>query len=174
MINCYNIGAKYEIIGRVSHGTSVVAYMVKDRANGTISKIEKGIIEQLALNKQVYNCQAQIYNDRVNMKGINCKISKLPKYDDNGNPIIIEETTKPKVVADLKLIGKVQSGRAISDYVVISLLEPTKKMKVPKETVLQLALEGRVTNAKVQMNNGDMILRGSTGESLSQLALYRV
>ena len=174
MNDCYNIGAKYEIVGRVSHGTTVVAYMVKDRTAGTTSKIEKGIVEQLALNKQIYNCHAQLYNDRVNMKGINCKISKLPKYDDNGSLVVLEEPLKRKVIADLKLIGKVQSGRVISDYVVVSLLSPDKKMKVPKETVLQLALEGRVTNAKVQMNNGEMILRGSTEESLSQLALYRV
>lgn len=45
-------------------------------------------------------------------------------------------------------------------------------MKVPKETVLQLAQEGRILNAKVQMNNGELMLRGNYGVNLSQLTTY--
>ena len=168
----YNVGAKYEIVGRIQHGTSVMAYMVKDRVENSTSIIEKGIVEQLALNKQIYNCNAQLYGNIVNMKGVNCKLNQLPKYTETGDLVPEEEKPKKKAPADLKLIGKVQTGRTITDYVVVALKNTSKKMKVPKETVLQLAQEGRILNAKVQMNNGELMLRGNYGVNLSQLTTY--
>lgn len=168
----YNVGAKYEIVGRIQHGTSVMAYMVKDRVENSTSIIEKGIVEQLALNKQIYNCNAQLYGNIVNMKGVNCKLNQLPKYTETGDLVPEEEKPKKKAPADLKLIGKAQTGRTITDYVVVALKDTSKKMKVPKETVLQLAQEGRILNAKVQMNNGELMLRGNYGVNLSQLTTY--
>lgn len=169
----YNVGAKYEIVGRIQHGTSVMAYMVRDRVEDSTSIIEKGIVEQLALNKQIYNCNAQLYGDIVNMKGVNCKLNKLPKYTDSGDLVPEPEKPKKKAPADLKLIGKVQTGRTVTDYIVVALKDTSKKMKVPKDTVLQLAQDGRILNAKVQMNNGEMMLRGNYGVNLSQLTTYQ-
>ena len=169
----YNVGAKYEIIGRIQHGTSVMANMIIDRVESSTSIIEKGIVEQLALNKQIYNCNAQLYGNIVNMKGVNCKLNQLPKYTESGDLVPEEEKPKKKAPADLKLIGKVQTGRTITDYIVVALKDTSKKMKVPKETVLQLAQEGRILNAKVQMNNGEMMLRGNYGVNLSQLTTYQ-
>ena len=168
----YNVGAKYEIIGRIQHGTSVMAYMTRDRVDGSTSIIEKGIVEQLTLNKQIYNCNAQLYGNIVNMKGVNCKLNKLPKYTEQGELVPEEEKPKKKAPADLKLVGKVQTGRTITDYVVVALKDTSKLMKVPKETVLQLAQDGRILNAKVQMNNGEMMLRGKYGVNLAQLTTY--
>lgn len=169
----YNLDAKYEIIGRIQSGTSVIAYMVRDMVEDSASIIEKSIVEQLALNKQIYNCNAQLYGNIVNMKGVNCKLNQLPKYNQKGNLISEDKKPKNKVQADLKLIGKVQTGRIITDYIVVAITDMSKKMKVPKETVIELAQEGRIVNARVQMNNGEMMLRGSYGVNLSQLALYR-
>jgi len=169
-----NIGAQYEIIGRIQEGVKVTHYVIKDRTTDTNKKMEKAVVEQLALNKQIYNCQAQIYGDIVNLKGINCKISKLQKYDNDLNPIIeTEKQRKKKVPKDLRLIGKVQNGKFISDYIVASVADPNMTCKLPKDTVLQLAQEGRIVNAKVQYNNGTLILRGTERESLSSLTQYR-
>ena len=96
----YNVGAKYEIIGRIQHGTSVMAYMIKDRVESSTSIIEKGIVEQLALNKQIYNCNAQLYGNIVNMKGVNCKLNQLPKYTESGDLVPEEEKPKKKAPAD--------------------------------------------------------------------------
>lgn len=170
----YNFGARYEIIGRVLHGTSVSAYIINDRSTNNKSKIEKGIIEQLALNKQIYNCKGQVYGDIVNLKGIGCKLSELPKYDDDGTLVPEAEKPKKKEPADLKLVGKIHTGRVISDYVVVSLKDPSKqKMRIPKDMVVQLAQDGRILNAKAQMNNGEVILRGAYGVNLAKLAEYR-
>lgn len=170
----YNIGAKYEIIGRISKGTSVIAYMLKDRTSDSTFSMEKAAVEQLALNKQIYNSTAQVYGNLVNLKGINCKLSKLPKYNEDGT--LADETPKKKVKvrADLMLIGKITEGRVITDYIVATIDSPDVKMKVPKETVIQLALEGRFENAKVQRNGNELMLRGTDGANLNQLATYSV
>lgn len=168
----YNIGARYEIVGRISKGTSVIAYMLKDKTLDTVDSVEKGVVEQLALNKQIYNCTAQVYGELVNLKGINCKLSKLPKYNEDGK--LIDEVPKHKIKAeaDLKIVGKMTEGRVITDYVVIHIKQPDNFMRVPKDTVLQLALDGRFVNAKAQMNGNELMLRGTQGANLNQLTTY--
>ena len=76
----YNFGAKYSIIGRILNRTTVEYYVLQDRSNNSTLKMKKGVVEQLALSKQIYNCNAQVYKDIVNMKGINFKLSQLPRY----------------------------------------------------------------------------------------------
>lgn len=170
----YNTSSKYEIIGRILDGTVVKFYVFKDRETNSILKIEKAKAEQMALNKEIYNCRAQNYQNIVNMKGINCKISQMQKYNDDLTPVIeTEKQLKKKVVKDLKLIGKILSGKQISDYVVININEPNVLLKVSKENVLLLAKEGRVINAKVQYYNGVLMLRGTDVEPLSALKQYR-
>lgn len=169
----YNVGAKYEIIGRITKGTTVSAYILKDKTNNKLFKMDKGIVEQLALQKQIYNCNAQTYKNIVNLKGINCKISQLPKYDENGNRIVDEVKVKKRSIADLQLVGKVPCGRGISDYIVVEISDPSKKMKLPRDLVIQLAQEGRIINAKSQMNGTEVILRGVAGEKLNNLNVYQ-
>jgi hypothetical protein len=170
----YNVGARYEIVGRVLQGTTVIAYVLRDKVTGNLGTMEKAVVEQLALNKQIYNCSAQVYSGIVNLKGINCKLSKLPKYDINCNPIVDDVNQKKKIRADLKLVGKVQNGRVISDYMVVYLSDPNKVMKVPRDTVIKLAQEGRIINAKSQMNGSEVMLRGAAGVNLAQLKTYNV
>ena len=81
---------------------------------------------------------------------------------------------KKKVAADLKLVGKIPCGRVISDYVVVSVNNPTKLMKIPRDTVIKLAKEGRFVNAKSQMNGDEIMLRGVAGVNLSQLRTYQM
>ena len=168
----YNVGARYEIIGRITNGTTVTAYVLKDKTNGSIGAMNKGMIEQLALNKQIYNCSAQIYGNIVNMKGIGCKLSQLHRYDENCKIVDDNNTRKRKVEPDLKLIGKVQNGRVISDYIVASLYNPNNVVKVPRDKVIKLAKDGRIINAKSQMNGSEMMLRGTCGVNLVQLQTY--
>lgn len=173
MANYYNIGARYEIIGRITERTSVIAYMIKDNhSGGKIYPMEKSVVEQLALNKQIYNCSGQIYGNIVNLKGINCKLNQLPRYDKFGNRVTENNKGKRKVVADLELVGKVQRGRVISDYILISLAKPDKPFKLPRDMVIKLAQEGRIINAKSQRNGNEIMLRGVEGFNLAQLKTY--
>lgn len=168
----YNFGAKYSIIGRILNRTTVEYYVLQDRSNNSTLKMKKGVVEQLALSKQIYNCSAQVYKDIVNMKGINCKLSQLPRYSLEGEhkeyaPVYDEIAGKNGIT----LVGKVQHGRYVTDYVVICEDQPDKLMKITRDIIIKLAKDGRVTNAKVQMNGPQILLRG-TKENLSRLRNY--
>lgn len=168
----YNIGARYTIVGRVTSGTSVIAYIVKDSLNNSAYPIEKGVIEQLALNKQIYNCTAQIYGSIVNLRGIGCKLNQLPRYDSNMQPVSNKKVSK-KIVAEFEIVGKVQKGRTIEAYVIKSLNEPDKPLiKMSRENIMKLAKQGRIINAKCQTNKDEIMLRGAPGYNLTRLKNY--
>lgn len=170
----YNVCAKYEIIGRIKSGATVVAYMINDRTTNKQCKFERPVVEQLALNKQIYNCTAQVYANAVIMKGINCQLNKLPNYNPDGTIIKKEEDIKKKKEPpNLELIGKIQDGRSISDYIVINIADRDSIMKISKEQVIQLAIDDRFINAKAQKNNDQYILRGKNGFNIHRLALYK-
>lgn len=167
-----NIGARYKIIGRITNGTSVIAYVVEDALNKTVYPLEKGVIEQLALNKQIYNCTAQVYGNIVNLRGIDCKLNQMPRYDENLKPIVNKKVPK-RVSADLKIVGKMQKGRVIEYYVLESLTEPNKpKFKMSRDNVITLAKQGRIINAKCQNNKNETMLRGAPGYNLTKLKNY--
>lgn len=169
----YNIGAKYKIIGRIVAGTKVTDYVVEDMTTHAKIPMDKAIVEQMALNKQIYNCSAQVYNNLVNLKGINCKISKLPKFDAACN--LLEDDGKPKrYKADLEVVGKIQDGRVISDYLVVQISNPDKMIKINRYVALKLAQEGRFTNIRCQKCCGEIIMRGTDGQSLNSIMTYRV
>lgn len=171
--NC-NMLAQYEIIGRVPNGTSIVGYVIKNRYNGEICILQKGIVEQLALCKNIYNANAQIYNNVVNLKGINCKLSQLPKYSANG--AIIENNNSKKYQIDpfLKIVGRVQKARAISGYIIEYKDKDDKivRKRVDKDRTLELARAGYIINAKAQLNNGELMLRG-IDEDLGNLKTFK-
>ena len=169
----YNVGARYAVIGRVTNGTSVLAYVVKDaQMPGKIYPMKKDVVEELALKKQIYNCSAQLYAGIVNMKGINCKLSRLPRYDMQCNriPEKTKEEKPTKSKADLILVAKIQNGRSIIAYIIKKAEDDTSNGKrISKQDVLKLARDGRLVNAKCQMNNDKLMLRAAPGYSLSEL-----
>lgn len=171
-----NIGARYKIIGRITNGTSVISYVLVDLITGERCAMEKGMVEQYALNKQIYNCTAQIYGNKINMKGIECKLSQLPRYNCNCVPVSEEKGTDghKSYKPDILIVGKVHDndGRTITHYVVVRIKEPERKIKVDKDRVLMLAKENRIINAKSQSNCGELMLRAKQGYSLSNITSY--
>lgn len=166
-----NIGARYEILGRIMNGTTVVAYVLYDLIDNTISPVSKQVTEQYALNKQIYNCTAQIYNNTINMKGIQCKLNKLPKY--NADCTLVRKDTKKKCnISDIMLVGKVQQGRLITDYIVTLMSNPKQHLRVSRNNIMKLARENRIINAKAQLNCGNELLRAKDGYNLSDLKTY--
>lgn len=172
----HNVGSRYELAGRVCKGQHVTHYMLKDRLNDDLIKVEKVIVEQLALNNQIYNCRAQLYRDIVNLKGIGCRIKDLPKYSENGklakddkHSILLDESQDEP---NLMLVGKKYTGRDITNYLVVSLNDKDALMQITKESAFELAREGRFINAKTQMCKGKVILRGRNGYNISALQCY--
>ena len=172
-MSMYNVGARYAIIGRVTEGTTVISYMVEDSQTGTKYPMDKQIVEQLALNKQIYNCYAQVYNKIVNLKGINCKLNQMPKYDRDGKRVVEDVKVKRQAKADFEIVGKIPNGRTVVAYVLKPLNNPNAQLvKLSRAEVIELAHAGRISNAKCQFSGGTILLRGIHGKSLNDIKVY--
>lgn len=158
----YNTSAQYEIIGRIPNGTYIAGYVLYNRINGEITTEQKGVVEQLALNKNIYNANAQIYNNIVNLKGINCKLSQLPKYCADGRLIEDKQKSNKNIKPFLRIVGRVQRSREICAYIVEYRDKANKlaRKRIEKDKIIDLARNGYIENAKVQLNGGELMLRG--------------
>lgn len=166
----YNISAQYEIIGRVPDGKSVIGYVLLSRIDNTTMICSRGTVEQLALDKKIYNATAQIYNNSVLIKGINCKLNQLPNYSVDGTKVVSKEK---RSIPKLRIIGRIQNSRVVSSYIVeYESNGESKRRTFTKEEVLDLARRGLIINAKAQLNNGELMLRG-INEDLGSLRTYR-
>lgn len=171
----YHVSARYVLVGRITEGTYVKGYVVFDRYSKTKSTMEKGVVEQLALNKQVYNSTAQVYGNIVNMKGINCKLSELPRFDEHGNKVTKTSKEVNTRKAEYEIVGKVQKGRKVLGYVLVKLNSNQKdKYNLEKSQVLKLAREGKILNAKCQMYGDKLMLRAANGYDLTKLPVYNI
>ena len=169
----YNMSARYRLVGRIMESTSVKAYVIHDRVSDKVYPLEKGVVEQLALNKQIYNCYAQVYNGVVNMKGIGCKLSELPKYGCKQDQLHKSSSKNATHDYIYKITGKIISGRKVLGYVLVNMKDNTSH-HADKNTVIQYALDNKIINAKCQRNNGSVILRASNGFDLYSLPTVSV
>ena len=162
----YNIGAPYIMIGRVISGNKVLKYILKEANTDNEVILDKDITEQLALDKKIYNCSAQLYNNIVNLKGIQCKISELPKYDMNGNKI---ETKKKDLKNYMKLVARLQDGREVVGYKIVRVSDPESEIYIDRDGLLELAKNGILVNAKVQKDHDRVILRAKNGYKIKDI-----
>ncbi|MBO5388302.1 MAG: hypothetical protein J6A59_09210 [Lachnospiraceae bacterium] len=172
----YNTNAQYEIIGRVVDGVQVISYILRDRNSGKHLIMNKSDVDQHAINKNIYNCIGQWYNNKILIKGINCKLNQLDKFDKNGNRIEkVEAKSKCKVVPTILIVGRVIDGRNIVSYVLkYKDGNSLKTATVDKETVVKLASEGKIINVTTQKLGDKIILRSTQEHSqLSKLPLYK-
>ena len=161
----------YRIIGRSLCGVKVIGYMLEN-----VMTFERGIYskkqtEELALNKQIVNCTAQIYKDKIIIKGIRCKLVELPDFNENGIQI------KKKHMEDkhtIVIVSRVMRGKHnlayVLEYRINNNTIDTRTLE--REKVLNMAREGLIENARVQKLNNRYLLRGVKCE-LSQLPVIR-
>lgn len=168
-----NTSAYLNIVGRCTSGVKVDGYVVKSIIDGTTKILSKEYVEQLALSKQINNCTAQIYDGKVYMKGVNCKLSELPTYTLDGQPYIKSKknnirTQQTNNSTDIKwntmrirIVGRIVSGKSVIGYnVEIRTPQGITYERIEKGELLKLARDGHIDNARVQKFNNGLVLRG--------------
>lgn len=153
--------AKYNIIGRYSEGVSVLGYVMQDLNSGHTELFNRKAVEELALGKRINNVTAQVYEGKVIMKGIDCKLSNLPSYDKTGT-IICKQNKEEERTEDIIIVGRLVKGKnAIGYKIALRNNGDTVNSKyISREKAVELAKQGYITNARVQMCNGESVLRG--------------
>ncbi len=163
---------KYKVVARYMDGVKVLGYHLID-SYGNGQPVKKDIVEQMAMEKQIINCIAQRYKGAIVMKGTDCKLTALPVIDANSGKVKgadqVSEESKNK--NKLEITARITKGKVTVGYV----LRDRKGVehKVKREDVLTLARDKKIINARAQMFNGELVLRGIKFE-LAQLPNIRI
>lgn len=161
MFAMINNEARLIAIGRYVHGVNVLGYMIKDIENNTSQLLPRSEVEDLAIHKKICNVTAQIYDGKVLIKGINCKLSSLPVYDDKGK-LIDTKYKKEGLQEGLIVISRILKGKFTVGYTLALLTNGIKcgEKRLSKSDVIKLAEKGKIINLRVQKYNGKHVLRG--------------
>lgn len=162
----------YQVIGRCPVGVRVKAYVLKNVHNGEVQVIDKDTVYRMAMQKRIVNCSAQEYDGKIVFKGIKFKLTDLPNYNIDGTLQVRDR--KQNKHEDLVISSRIVLGKNTIGYI-LSRRDTSgniQRAKVTREKVIELAREGKITNARVQRLNNKFLLRGVSCE-LSQLPVVR-
>lgn len=175
------MGAKrtqYQIVGRYMDGKEVTGYHLQSLDTGKSGKYNKEQVCFLVGRDQVTNCEGQIYQDKVLLRGKGISLDDLPVQQENGSLSRTDNigrvrrgTSASDAMTQVVIVGSVVRGRNVLGYVIQNA--GGGKTQVERDKLLELARAGRVGNARVQMYQGRMILKG-VGVDLSQLPKVEV
>ena len=162
------MGAKrveYQVVGRYMDGKEVTAYHLHSMETGKAGKYSREQMAYLVGRGQVTNCSGQLYQDRVLFRGVGCSLDDLPVQQENGALTrqgnighVRKGTTAEDAMTQVMLIGKIVKGRNVIGYFVQNA--GGAKARVDRVKLLELARNGRVGNARVQMYQGNPVLKG--------------
>lgn len=170
------MGAKrteYHIVGRYMDGKEVTAYHLQSLDTGKAGRYTREQVAYLVGRGQVTNCEGQIYQDKLLLRGKGISLEDLPVQQENGDLSrtdnlgkIRRGTNTNDALTQVMIVGSIVRGRNVLGYVIQNA--GGGQAKVERDRLIELARAGRVGNARVQMYNGKPILKGVDCD-LSQL-----
>lgn len=162
------MGAKrieYQIVGRYMNGKEVTGYHLQSIDTGKSGKYTKEQVCFLVGRDQVTNCSAQLTADSIILRGNGISLNELPVQYEDGTTKNMEQLGRIKhgasaqdAMAMFMLVGSIKQGRNTVGYVVQNAGCGIRKLK--KQQVIELAQQGKIGNARVQMYQGKPLLRG--------------
>ena len=164
---------QYQIVGRYMDGKEVTGYHLQSLETGKTGRYSKEQVAYLVGREQITNCSGQIYQDKLLLRGVGCSLEDLPVQQEDGSlrrtsavGHIRKGTSNQDAMTQLNIVGSIVRGRNVLGYVLQNA--GGGQTKVDRNKLLELAKEGRIGNARVQMYQGRYILKG-VGVDLSQL-----
>ena len=175
------MGAKrteYQIVGRYMDGKEVTGYHLQSMETGKSGRYTREQVAYLVGREQITNCVGQIYQDKVLLRGKGMSLEDLPVQQEDGTLKRTESvgkirrgTTASDAMEQWMIVGTIKSGKNTVGYVVQNAGCGIKRVK--RNQVIDLARDGKIGNARVQMYNGRELLRG-VGVNLDELPTENV
>ena len=155
---------EYQIVGRYMSGKEVTGYHLQSIETGKSGRYTRDQVAFLVGRDQITNCTAQLYQDKVLLRGKGMSLDDLPvKYEDDGTGRENSTRTRKRestaqAMEQFLIVGTIKSGRNTVGYVIQNAGCGIKKIK--RQQVIELARAGKIGNARVQMYQGKPLLRG--------------
>lgn len=164
---------EYQIVGRYMDGKEVTAYHLQSLDTGKAGRYTREQVAYLVGRGQVTNCEGQIYQDKLLLRGKGISLEELPVQQENGDLTradslgrIRRGTNTHDALTQVMIVGSIVRGRNVLGYVIQNA--GGGQARVERDRLIEMARAGRVGNARVQMYNGKPILKGVDCD-LSQL-----
>lgn len=164
---------EYQIVGRYMDGKEVTAYHLQSLDSGKAGRYTREQVAYLVGRGQVTNCEGQIYQDKLLLRGKGISLEELPVQQENGDLTradslgkIRRGTNAHDALTQVMIVGSLVRGRNVLGYIIQNA--GGGQAKVERDKLIEMARAGRVGNARVQMYNGKFILKGVDCD-LSQL-----
>jgi len=164
---------EYQIVGRYMNGKEVTGYHLQSLEKEKSGRYTREQVIYLVGRGQISNCNGQIYQDKVLLRGVGMSLDDLPVQQEDGSLSrtgnvghIRRGTSNQDAMTQLQIVASIVRGRNVLGYVVRN--SGGGETKIKREDLLKLAREGRIGNARVQMYQGAPILKG-VGVDISQL-----
>lgn len=168
---------EYQIVGRYMDGKEVVGYHLQSMDSGKSGRYTREQIAFLVGRGQVTNCQGQIYQDKLILRGVGMNLDDLPVKQENGDLTrtdsigkVRKGTSAADAMTQFILVGAIVSGRNTVGYVIRNSAGQTKQ--ISRDETINLAKNGRLGNATVQEYGDRIILRG-LGTNLNKLPIIQ-
>lgn len=162
------MGAKrteYQIVGRYMDGKEVTAYHLQSIETGKAGRYSREQVAYLVGRDQITNCIGQIYQDKLLLRGKGMSLEDLPVQQEDGTlkrtdniGKVRRGTSAADAMEQWMIVGTIKSGKNTVGYVVQNAGCGIKRVK--RQQVIELARAGKIGNARVQMYNGNELLRG--------------
>lgn len=156
---------QYQIVGRYMDGKEVTAYHLQSLDTGKQGRYSREQVAFLVGRGQVTNCEGQIYKDKLLLRGVGVSLESLPVQQEDGELSrtsnvgkVRKGTSAEDAMTQVIIVGALTRGRNVVGYVVQNA--GGGQNRVDRPTLLNLAKAGRVGNARVQMYQGNPILKG--------------
>lgn len=173
------MGAKrteYQIVGRYMDGKEVTGYHLQSLETGKAGRYTKEQVIFLVGRDQITNCDGQLYQDKVLLRGKGISLDSLPVQQESGMLSrtdnigkIRRGTSVEDAMTQVLLVGTIVEGRNVIGYIVQNA--GGGQGKISREQLLTMARAGKIGNARVQMYQGKPILKGVDCD-LKQLPKY--
>lgn len=154
----------YTIVGRYMDGKEVVAYHLTSDS-GKSGRYTREQVIYLVGRGQILNCTGQIYQDKLLLRGKGIELNDLPVMQEDGrfkagNNIghVRRNTSAVDAMEQVVIVSTIKDGNAVVGYIVKNAGGQMKS--IARNNLIQLAKEGKIGNARVQMYQGRELLRG--------------
>lgn len=153
---------EYNIIGRYADGREITAYHLQGINNDKSVKLTREQVVYLVGRGQIRNCEAQIYKDKVLLRGIGVDLAKLPTKVEN-----IRGDKSNATGNKFRLVNSLVNGTSTIGYTVMN--SEGKTARLPRDKVIELAKADMVENVKYITANGKSGLTGTNGFRIRDL-----
>lgn len=155
---------QYQIVARSMNGKEVLGYYLQSFESGKQGFYTKEQVYFLVGRGQITNCDGQLYQDKVLLRGVGISLEDLPIVNNDGIKNsdglgrIRRGTSVEDAINQVNIVGLIANGRNTIGYIVQNA--GGGKANVPRNQLLQLARDGKVGNARVQTYRNQLILKG--------------